>query len=150
MAQRVKSLPAMQETRVPSLDWEDPLEKEMATHSCILAWKIPWMRSLVGYSPRDRKESDTTERLHFRAKLILIRLRKVSMHTAIPEVTIHTHTHTHTHRNIARKSIDKLKVNTKIIQIIQKHAEKSEQRDKKLERTNSVNSKHSNYIKIGN
>ena len=97
MAQRVKSLPAMQETRVPSLDWEDPLEKEMATHSCILAWKIPWMRSLVGYSPRDRKESDTTERLHFRAKLILIRLRKVSMHTAIPEVTIHTHTHTHTH-----------------------------------------------------
>ena len=72
------------------------------------------------------------------------------MHTAIPEVTIHTHTHTHTQRNIARKSIDKLKVNTKIIQIIQKHAEKSEQRDKKLERTNSVNSKHSNYIKIGN
>ena len=43
MAQMVKSLPAIQETRVQSLDQEDPLEKEMATHSSILAWKIPWM-----------------------------------------------------------------------------------------------------------
>ena len=48
----VKTLPAMWETRVPSLGWEDPLEKEMATHSSILAWKIPWIgRSLAGYSP---------------------------------------------------------------------------------------------------
>ena len=38
----VKNLPAMQETRVRSLGWEDPLEKEMATHSSILAWRIPW------------------------------------------------------------------------------------------------------------
>ena len=43
---------------------EDPLEKEMATHSSILAWKIPWMQELVGYSPWGRKESDRTERLH--------------------------------------------------------------------------------------
>ena len=43
MTQRVKHLPAMQETRVRSLGQEDPLEKEMATHSGILAWKIPWM-----------------------------------------------------------------------------------------------------------
>ena len=42
MAQTVKNLPAMQETWVQSLDWEDPLEKEMATHSSILAWDIPW------------------------------------------------------------------------------------------------------------
>ena len=42
VAQRVKCLPAMQETRVRSLGWEDPLEKEMATHSSILAWRIPW------------------------------------------------------------------------------------------------------------
>ena len=42
MAQTVKPLPAMQETRVQSLGWEDPLEKEMATHSSTLAWKIPW------------------------------------------------------------------------------------------------------------
>ena len=42
MAQMVKRLPAMQETGVWSLGWEDPLEKEMATHSSILAWKIPW------------------------------------------------------------------------------------------------------------
>ena len=39
----VKSLPAMRETWVQSLGWEDPLEKEMASHSTILAWKIPWM-----------------------------------------------------------------------------------------------------------
>ena len=42
MAQTVKHLPAMQETQVQSLGWEGPLEKEMATHSSTLAWKIPW------------------------------------------------------------------------------------------------------------
>ena len=43
LAQLVKDLPAMQETLVRSLGWEDPLQKEMATHSSTLAWKIPWM-----------------------------------------------------------------------------------------------------------
>ena len=43
MAQTEKRLPAVRETRVRSLGWEDPLEKEMATHSSTLAWKIPWM-----------------------------------------------------------------------------------------------------------
>ena len=42
VAQTVKRLPAMQETQVRFLGWEDPLEKEMAIHSSILAWKIPW------------------------------------------------------------------------------------------------------------
>ena len=42
IAQRLKRLPAMRETRVRSLGWEDPLEKEMATHSSILAWRISW------------------------------------------------------------------------------------------------------------
>ena len=42
VAQVVKHLPAMQETQVQSLGWEDPLEKEMATHSSILAWRISW------------------------------------------------------------------------------------------------------------
>ena len=42
VAQRVKRLPAMRETWVQSLGWEDPLQKEMATHSSTLAWKIPW------------------------------------------------------------------------------------------------------------
>ena len=51
----VKNLPAMQETWVQSLSWEDPLEGEMATHYSILAWKIPWTQSLVGYSPWGRK-----------------------------------------------------------------------------------------------
>ena len=43
LAQRVKCLPAIQETWVPSMGWEDPLEKAMATHSSTLAWKMPWM-----------------------------------------------------------------------------------------------------------
>ena len=43
MAQMVKHMPTMQETQVRSLDQEDPLEKEMTTHSSTLAWKIPWM-----------------------------------------------------------------------------------------------------------
>ena len=52
VAQIVKNLPAMQETWVGSLGQEDPLEKGMATHSSILAWRIPWTeRSLTDYSP---------------------------------------------------------------------------------------------------
>ena len=47
MAQIVKSLPAMRETQVRPLGQEDPLEKEMATHSSILAWKIPWTEEPV-------------------------------------------------------------------------------------------------------
>ena len=46
MAQTVKSLPTMRETQVRFLGQEDPLEKEMATHSSILAWKIPWIEEL--------------------------------------------------------------------------------------------------------
>ena len=59
MAQTVKHMPTMQDTRVQSLGWEDLLEKEMATYSSILAWKIPWTEEpgrLHGVA-----ESDTTE-----------------------------------------------------------------------------------------
>ena len=48
MAQTVKNLPAMQETWVPSLAWEDPLEKGTATHSSILSWRIPWTKEPSG------------------------------------------------------------------------------------------------------
>ena len=64
MAQWVKNLHAMQETWVQSLGQEDPLEKGMATHSSILAWRISEQRNLAGYHPKNRKESDMTERLH--------------------------------------------------------------------------------------
>ena len=64
MAQMIKHLPGMRETQVPSLGWEDPLEKEMATHSSTLTWKIPWTEE-SGRLQWGRKESDTTERLHF-------------------------------------------------------------------------------------
>ena len=66
MAQTVKNLPAMQETWVQSLGWEDPLEEDMATHSSILAWRIPWTEEPGGLQSmglqRVRHE-DTTERL---------------------------------------------------------------------------------------
>ena len=48
VAQRLKRLPGMQETQVRSLGWEDTLEKEMATHSSTLAWRIPWMEEPGG------------------------------------------------------------------------------------------------------
>ena len=47
----VKNLPAMQQTRVRTLGWEDPLEKQMATHSSIVAWKISWTEELAGLQP---------------------------------------------------------------------------------------------------
>ena len=58
IAQLVKNLPVMQETWVQSLGWKDPLENRKATHSSILAWRIPWTVQSMG-----RKESDTTEQL---------------------------------------------------------------------------------------
>ena len=66
MAQTVKRLSTVREIWVRSLGREDSLEKEMATHSSTLAWKIPRMEELgAGYFPWGRKESGTTERLHF-------------------------------------------------------------------------------------
>ena len=60
----VKNLPAVQETQVQSLGREDSLEKGMATHFSILAWRIPWIEEPGRlYSPRGCKESDTTEQL---------------------------------------------------------------------------------------
>ena len=64
MAQRVKNLPAMREIEVQSLGWEDPLEKGMAIHFSILAWRIPWTEEPGRlYSPWGRKELDTIELL---------------------------------------------------------------------------------------
>ena len=60
----VKNLPAnqeMQETRVSSLNWKDPLEEEMAIHSSILTWRIHGQWSLAGYSPWGHEELGTTE-----------------------------------------------------------------------------------------
>ena len=65
IAQQVKNLPARQETWVQFLGREDPMEKEMATHSSTLAWKIPWTEEPSGLQSRGSQESDTTEQLHF-------------------------------------------------------------------------------------
>ena len=64
----IKHLSTVQETQVQSLGREDPLEKEMAIHSSTIAWKVPWTEDPgrdPGRAPWGRKESDTTEQLHF-------------------------------------------------------------------------------------
>ena len=73
VTQTVKNVPAMQETLVRSLGWEGLLEKGMAIHSSMLAWRVP-QGSLAGYSPWGHKELDMTERLstaqHIREMLV--------------------------------------------------------------------------------
>ena len=69
VAQKVKNLPAMRETQVQFLGWEDPLEEEMATHSSILAWKIPWTEKpgrlqLMGSQRLDSAERPSLQILH--------------------------------------------------------------------------------------
>ena len=75
MAQLGKNLPAMWETWVRSLGWEDPLEENMATHPSILAWRIPGTEDPGGCSPWGHKELDTTEQLstaqHRRGKRVM-------------------------------------------------------------------------------
>ena len=65
VAQRLKRLPTMWETWVRSLGREDPLEKDMATHSSTLAWKSPWTEKPGRLQSMGHKELDTTEQLHF-------------------------------------------------------------------------------------
>ena len=60
VAQLVKNLPALQETRVQSLSWEDSLEKEMATYSSILAWELPWTEEPGGLQAIELQKLDTT------------------------------------------------------------------------------------------
>ena len=64
--QMVKHLSTMQETRVQSLGWEDPLEKERAIHSSPLAWKIPWTEEPGRLQSMGLQRVDTTEQLHFK------------------------------------------------------------------------------------
>ena len=65
VAQTVKHLSTMRETWVWFLGWEDPLEKEMATHSSTLAWKVPWTEEPDRLQSMGSQRVDTTERLHF-------------------------------------------------------------------------------------
>ena len=61
VGQMVKNLSARQETRIQSLGWEDPLEKGMATHSSMLAWRIPWTEEPGGLQSMGLQESDVSE-----------------------------------------------------------------------------------------
>ena len=82
MAQRVKNLPAMQEAQVQSLGWEDPLGKAMATHSSILAWRIPWTEE------RGRLESMGSQRVDMIERLIFLFKNRLEMFSSIPDFLI--------------------------------------------------------------
>ena len=93
VAQLVKNLPAMRETWVQSLGWEDPLENGKATHSSILAWRIPW----TVYSPWHLKESDTTERLLLSLSTLA---KEMFFLPSVPPTVLLTHHHSrHHHRH---------------------------------------------------
>ena len=103
MAQLVKNLPAMQETRVRSPDWEDPVEKGTATHSSILAWRIPWTVCIVNGVA---KELDITERLaHTHVEICSGGLKKrKNYRTALTSINLNLNTkyymHGHSSLNI--------------------------------------------------
>ena len=77
MVQRVKCLPVTQETQVQSLDQEDPLEKEVATHSSILAWRIPWTEERVRLqsmgSQRVRHDCATKKKKRYENRLGMVK-----------------------------------------------------------------------------
>ena len=77
--QTVKNLPALWETWVWSLDWEELLKKGTATHVSFLAWRIPWTEEPGGYSPWGHKESDMTEWLsvHFTCLLMALAFSRI-------------------------------------------------------------------------
>ena len=83
VAQTVKRLPAMRETRVLFLGQEDPLEKEMAIHSSTLAWKIPWMEEPDRLQSMGSQRGGHTERLHFH---FIATLEKISPYRWAPRV----------------------------------------------------------------
>ena len=70
---------ALQEMKVQSLGWEDSLEKEMATHFSILAWRIPWTRSMAGYSHKSQIGLNTTTHRLFIIVWIVINFIKFSL-----------------------------------------------------------------------
>ena len=84
VVQRLKRLPAMWETWIRSLGREDPLEKERATHSSILAWRISWTEELGGLQSTGRKELDTTERLPFQFHILAV------INNAVMNIGVHS------------------------------------------------------------
>ena len=77
MAQVVKNLPAMRETQVPSLGQKDSLEKEMATHSSILSWKVPWTEGPHRLQSMGLQESDTIEVIEYNLYLLAFQVEVI-------------------------------------------------------------------------
>ena len=75
----VKNPPAIQKTWVRFLDWEDPLEKGIATHSSILAWRIPWTEEPGRLQPMEVTESDVTKQDHHNGRHIILNVHYEAM-----------------------------------------------------------------------
>ena len=101
VAQSVNNLPAVLETWLQSLGQEDPLEKEMATHSSILAWRIPWTEEPGGLPSMRSQESDMTERLKREREMLclaLLHLHRSALITGALFWLLFHPPHTHEHR----------------------------------------------------
>ena len=98
----IKNLPAKQELQVQSLGQEDSLEEGMASHSSILAWRIPWIEESGRLWPWGHKELDTTEATEHACTKHFVggSLYKAFKENLIAVVHTHTHTHTHTHKTL--------------------------------------------------
>ena len=106
MTQMVKNLPAMQKTQVQPLGWEDPLAKGMATHSSILAWRIPKTKELEVYSLPGCKELDTTERPTLHNKFFNVTQETIlELPTTCPSLSQHSLTHILSSRIIKVSSV---------------------------------------------
>ena len=125
----------MQEMQVQSLGQEDPLEKEMATHSSVLAWKVPWTEEPTSYSPWDYKELDMTEHappswinhlppkhfqishLELELSIWVLRRHKSSVYnTLLPASKIHVHLTCHQLKNLSLQSHLKIEIRYEWIQ----------------------------------
>ena len=106
VTQMVKNLPAMQKTQVQPLGWEDPLAKGMATHSSILAWRIPKTKELEVYSLPGCKELDTTERPTLHNKFFNVTQETIpELPTTCPSLSQHSLTHILSSRIIEVSSV---------------------------------------------
>ena len=83
MAQMVKNLSAMQEIQVQFLGWEDTLEKGMVTHTSVLARKVSWTESLVGYSLWGHKQTQLRDLLHFHFQVKKVKEKEILYYNAL-------------------------------------------------------------------
>ena len=118
MAQRLKCLPGIQETRVRSLGWEDPLEKEMATHSSTLAWRIPWreepgsLQSMGSQRVRHDWATSLSRRREQWSRMLVLYRSKINTETYSLSLVIRSSFNSLSNRSLIHVMRRKLKFNS--------------------------------------